>query len=46
MRATRDDRWLQLLADEPLLLMQPLVRTGGRLTIGEAETTWRDWAGR
>jgi arsenate reductase (glutaredoxin) len=41
-----DERWLALLADEPLLLMQPLVRNGGQLAIGEAETTWREWAGR
>jgi arsenate reductase (glutaredoxin) len=41
-----DERWLALLADEPLLLMQPLVRNGGQLTIGEAESTWRQWTGR
>jgi arsenate reductase (glutaredoxin) len=41
-----DERWLALLADEPLLLMQPLVRNGSQLTIGEAEPTWREWAGR
>src|SRR5690606_2205976 len=31
-----DERWLQLLADEPLLLRQPLVRNGKELTVGEA----------
>jgi arsenate reductase (glutaredoxin) len=41
-----EDRWLALLADEPLLLVQPLVRHGGQLSIGEAEPTWREWAGR
>jgi arsenate reductase (glutaredoxin) len=38
-----DERWLQLLADEPLLLTQPLVRHGARLAIGEAEDVWREW---
>jgi arsenate reductase (glutaredoxin) len=41
-----DERWLQLLADEPLLLRQPLVRNGAQLTIGDAETTWKEWTGR
>jgi arsenate reductase-like glutaredoxin family protein len=40
------DRWLDILAEEPLLLRQPLVRNGAQLTIGEATSTWRDWAGR
>lgn len=38
-----DDRWLQKLADEPLLLTQPLVRFGSHLTIGDAEATWKEW---
>jgi arsenate reductase (glutaredoxin) len=41
-----DERWLQKLVDEPLLLRQPLVRQGNQLTIGDAEATWREWAGR
>ncbi|HSK18238.1 MAG TPA: ArsC/Spx/MgsR family protein [Longimicrobiales bacterium] len=41
-----DERWLEILADEPLLLRQPLVRNGSQLTIGEAEATWKQWAGR
>lgn len=41
-----DERWLQLLADEPLLLRTPLVRWQQRLTVGEAEATWREWVGR
>lgn len=41
-----DDRWLQKLAEEPLLLRQPLVRNGNLLTIGEAEATWREWTTR
>lgn len=41
-----DERWLEKLAEEPLLLRQPLVRYGARLTIGEAEKEWREWVGR
>ena len=32
-----DERWLDKLADEPLLLRMPLVRQQHRLTIGDAE---------
>lgn len=40
-----DDRWLEKLSEEPLLLRIPLVRNGSALTIGggDAETTWRSW---
>jgi len=38
-----DDRWLEKLAEEPLLLRVPLVRAGNRLTIGLAEDEWRAW---
>ena len=41
-----DDRWLDKLAEEPLLLRLPLVRQQQRLTVGDAEATWRDWTGR
>ena len=41
-----DERWLQLLADEPLLLRQPLVRNGAQLTVGEAQAQWKEWVGR
>lgn len=41
-----DDRWLEKLAAEPLLLRLPLVRQGGRLTVGDATKTWREWTGR
>jgi arsenate reductase-like glutaredoxin family protein len=41
-----DDRWLDKLADEPLLLRMPLVRQQHRLTVGDAESTWREWTGR
>ena len=38
-----DDRWLERLVDEPLLLQQPLVRNANRLTIGLAEESWLEW---
>jgi arsenate reductase-like glutaredoxin family protein len=41
-----EDWWLETLAAEPLLLRVPLVRQQQRLTVGEAEPTWREWTGR
>jgi arsenate reductase-like glutaredoxin family protein len=43
--ATRygDDRWIQQLCDEPLILRQPLARWGPRLTIGLAQPDWERW---
>jgi arsenate reductase-like glutaredoxin family protein len=42
------ERWLDKLAEEPLLLRMPLVRQIGPgakgLTIGLAEDEWRQWA--
>jgi len=38
-----DDRWLELLADEPLMLKMPLVRQQNRLSVGLAETEWSGW---
>jgi arsenate reductase-like glutaredoxin family protein len=45
LRAARygEDAWLQRLADEPLLLKQPLVRNENQLTIGDAVETWKSW---
>ena len=40
-----EERWLELLADDPMLLKQPLVRNGNLLTIGEAQSVWKDWIG-
>ncbi len=40
-----DDRWLDHLVDEPMLLRMPLVRQQQRLTIGPAEGEWRQWLG-
>ena len=41
-----DERWLEKLADEPLLLTMPLVRTGNALTIGLAEQDWKTWTAK
>jgi len=38
-----DDRWLELLAEEPLLLKMPLVRQQNRLSVGLAEKEWNSW---
>src|SRR3982750_2216177 len=38
-----DERWLEILVDEPLLLKMPLVRYDRWLTIGAAEATWKSW---
>jgi arsenate reductase-like glutaredoxin family protein len=45
LRATQlsDDRWLQKLSEEPLLLRLPLVRWQHQVTVGPAEDTWRNW---
>ena len=40
-----DDRWLEKLSDEPLLLRIPLVRNVNQLTIGADEVTWKSWLG-
>ena len=41
-----DDRWLEKLAEEPLLLRMPLVRSGNALTVGLAESDWKTWTGK
>ena len=45
LRTARDgeERWLEILVDEPLLLKIPLVRHGNALTVGAAEATWKSW---
>jgi arsenate reductase len=41
-----DDRWLQKLSEEPLLLKIPLVRNANQLTVGADEGTWKTWTER
>jgi arsenate reductase-like glutaredoxin family protein len=38
-----DERWLEKLSLEPMLLRMPLVRHQQQLTIGSAPETWNDW---
>jgi arsenate reductase (glutaredoxin) len=38
-----DERWLEKLVDEPLLLASPLVRWQHKLTVGLEEKSWREW---
>jgi arsenate reductase-like glutaredoxin family protein len=38
-----DERWLEKLTLEPLLLRMPLVRCQQQLTIGPASETWKSW---
>jgi arsenate reductase len=41
-----DERWLEKLAEEPLMLKMPLVRYGAQLTVGEATPMWLSWTAR
>ena len=41
-----DERWLEKLSDEPLIIRMPLVRHGTALTIGLAEQDWKTWTGK
>jgi arsenate reductase-like glutaredoxin family protein len=38
-----EDRWLEIMADEPGILVTPLIRSGARLTVGLDESAWRSW---
>jgi arsenate reductase (glutaredoxin) len=38
------ERWLEILVDEPMLLVQPLVRNANKLTVGgDADAEWKAW---
>ena len=41
-----DERWLEILVDEPLLLRMPLVRSGNLLSVGLAEGEWKAWVAK
>ena len=41
-----DDRWLEKLVEQPLMLRMPLVRHGSQLTVGDATDIWQGWTGR
>lgn len=38
-----DERWLEIACEEPLILRQPLVRAGNRLSVGLVEYEWKEW---
>lgn len=38
-----EDRWLEILSEEPLILRTPLVRFGNRLSVGLDEAGWKEW---
>lgn len=38
-----DRKWLEIMAEEPLLLKMPLVRNKNLLSVGLAEEVWKDW---
>ena len=41
-----DERWMEKLIDEPLVLRMPLVRNGNQLTVGAAEAEWKSWCAK
>jgi arsenate reductase-like glutaredoxin family protein len=41
-----DERWLEKLSEEPLLLKLPLVRNANKVVIGADETAWKSWMER
>ncbi len=38
-----DERWVETLVAEPLVLVQPLVRWQHKVTIGHAAEEWEQW---
>ena len=38
-----DERWVEKLIAEPLLLKLPLVRNSSLLSVGDNEVTWTSW---
>ncbi|MEO7985745.1 MAG: ArsC/Spx/MgsR family protein [Gemmatimonadales bacterium] len=41
-----DERWVEKLSLEPMILRLPLVRCEHRLTVGDGESEWREWTAR
>jgi arsenate reductase-like glutaredoxin family protein len=41
-----NERWVERLVDEPMLLRAPLVRFGSLLTVGLAEAEWKGWVAK
>lgn len=38
-----EERWIEILVDDPWLLRVPLVRWQHKLTVGAAEAEWKAW---
>lgn len=38
-----DAKWLDVLIEEPMLLVLPLVRCGAKLTVGLNDAAWTQW---
>lgn len=41
-----DEKWLEILEEEPGILVTPLVRFENQLSIGHAAAAWKEWVGR
>ena len=41
-----DERWLERLMEDPMLLRMPLVRYQHQVTIGLAEEQWKAWTAK
>ena len=41
-----DERWLDMLCEDPLLLRTPLVRFQHKVTVGLQEPEWKVWCGK
>jgi arsenate reductase (glutaredoxin) len=41
-----DERWLELMVDDPGLVRTPLVRFQHKLTVGLQEAEWKQWCGK
>ena len=38
-----EERWLSILADEPMILKQPLIRLQHKVCVGVDEKLWKEW---
>ena len=38
-----NERWQEIAAEEPLILVMPLVRSGNRLSVGHDDAAWKEW---
>jgi len=38
-----EERWLEILVEEPLILTTPLIRSGAHVSVGDDEAQWRAW---